>query len=337
MMKLSIILPCYNVSKYISRCLDTILAIGLSKNEYEILCVDDCSTDNTPDIIRDYQKQYPNLRLIQHTENKASGGARNTGLRAAKGEYVWYVDPDDMIYPEHVSALVELCMNKQLDVLCFNYEDIDEQENILAQPIVFKDTSVMTGLAFARNVFGDEIIYHLGYVWRIMYKRQFLLDNGIFFPEHTCWQDTTHMAETILKAQKIMGRNRNVYRYWHHDASVCGSFNLGYSGIKIYQWAFNAGYDVLNLSNEIRDIDKHYSDLFYRHACNHYFNRIPLYLCRTSTAQRANFYKQVKMHSDRVAGVYPYLNRISKILLCPLIGPVSAHILSAVYKQMHKK
>lgn len=337
MMKLSVILPCYNVSKYISRCLDTILAISLPNDEYEILCVDDCSTDNTPQIIQSYQQYHANLLLIQHEENKASGGARNTGLHAAKGEYVWYIDPDDMIYPEHVSLLLESCMNNHLDVLCFNYEDIDEQENILSQPLVFKDTEVMRGPKFVYAVFGDEIVYHLGFVWRCLYRRQLLLENSIQFPEYTCWQDTTYMAEAIMKADRVRGMNVNVYRYWHHDSSVCGSFSLGYSGVKIYQWSFNAGYLVLQLAKESKPLDSHYSNVFYQCAHTRYFNQLPIFLCRTSAKERTRFYQQIKLHSDRVAEVYPYLNRISKMLLQPVIGPLCAHILAGIYKLTHKK
>lgn len=335
MVILSIILPCYNVSKYISRCLDSIYACEISLEEYEVICVDDCSTDNTPHIISLYAEKFVNLQYIRHLSNKASGGARNTGLLAAKGEYIWYIDPDDMIYPRHVPDLLRSCLNNNLDVLCFNYEDIDEQEHILSRPKVFNDTSVMKGAEFAHKCFGSGFIYHIGYVVRFMYRRLFILENCIFFPENTCWQDTAYMPKAILLADRIQGCSLYVYRYWHHDTSVCGSFRIGYSGRKIYQWAFNAGYYVLQLSEEIKKVDNHYSNLFYSYARTHYFNQLPIFLCRTSASQRNIFYQQVELNPDRVKEVTPFMNPLSRLLLRPILGQYCAHALSVLYNIKH--
>lgn len=335
MLKLSIILPCYNVSKYISRCLDSIYTCDLSLEEYEVICVDDCSTDITPDIIVSYIEKYVNLRLIKHIENKASGGARNTGLHMAQGEYVWYIDPDDMIYPETVKFLVDKCTEGNLDVLCFNYEDIDEQEKIISKPKVFDDTQVMKGTEFAHKCFGEEFIYHIGYVTRQIFKRKFILFNKILFPENTCWQDTVYMPHAILMADRVQGSSTFAYRYRHHDMSVCGAFKLGYSGVKTYQWAFNAGYYLLKFSRDIQKWDLPYSILFFNYARSHYINKFPIFLGRSSNLQRRLFYQQVKIHSDRVKEVYPYMNRCSKLLLQPIIGPFCAQILSSIYKFKH--
>lgn len=332
MMKLSIILPCYNVSKYISRCLDTILAIGLSKDEYEILCVDDCSTDNTPDIIRDYQKRYPNLRLIQHTENKACGGARNTGLYAANGEYVWYIDPDDMVYPQMVTDVLNQCLLGKLDVICFNYEDIDEEEHILEQPKVFKDTETQNGVIFANATFGDSILYHIGYVVRFFYRREFLLENRILFPENTGWQDTVYMPQAILLAKRVKGSSALIYRYWHHDTSVCGSFVIGYSANKIYQWSFNAGVNLYDFSQKLKDIDTHYSFLFENFAKDYYINRFWLFLCKTSFVERNKFYQIIAENNLPIEYVRRQFSKLSQVLLFPLVGRIVAECMAIVYK-----
>ena len=86
MLKLSFILPCYNVAPYIGRCIESIEHQDIPQSEYEVICVDDCSTDDTVQKIKEYQAKYPNIQLICHTENKTAGGARNTGMDAAKGE-----------------------------------------------------------------------------------------------------------------------------------------------------------------------------------------------------------------------------------------------------------
>ena len=88
MIHISFILPVYGVEKYISECLDSIYSQDMPESDYEVICVDDCSPDRSNEIIRQYQQKHNNLILIEHKINKMSGGARNTGIRNAKGEYV---------------------------------------------------------------------------------------------------------------------------------------------------------------------------------------------------------------------------------------------------------
>ena len=122
--RLSFILPCFNVSSYIGACLDSLLSQDIPHEEYEIVCVNDCSTDNTRDIILNYQKNYPNIRLVDHAVNSKSGPSRNTGLENARGRYVWFVDADDMIKPGALSYLLGICEKDELDELFFNFDMI---------------------------------------------------------------------------------------------------------------------------------------------------------------------------------------------------------------------
>ena len=103
-MFLSIVIPVWNDEKYLNACLDSCLAQDLSKDEYEILCVDDGSTDKTPEILREYEERYPNVHpyFMQH-----QGGSfgRVTGMELAKGKYVWFVDHDDLVAPHALDRL----------------------------------------------------------------------------------------------------------------------------------------------------------------------------------------------------------------------------------------
>ena len=91
-MFLSIVIPVYNGENTIFRCLNSIWNQGLNENEYEVICVDDCSTDNTIKILSDIQKRHINLRLLLNEYNKRAGGCRNYGVREAKGEYILFID-----------------------------------------------------------------------------------------------------------------------------------------------------------------------------------------------------------------------------------------------------
>ena len=108
MIKLSFIVPFYNVEKYIGACLDSLYAQDIPEEEYEVICVDDCSPDNSKSIVKEYQKQHANLVLIEHPSNKGLGAARNTGIRAARGQYLWFIDSDDMVCSNVLSEIFSM-------------------------------------------------------------------------------------------------------------------------------------------------------------------------------------------------------------------------------------
>ena len=120
--KLSYIIPVYNVESYLSQCLDSIFLQAVPANQYEVICIDDTSTDASSKVILDYKKKYSNLIYIQNAVNLKAGGTRNVGLSVAKGEYVWFVDADDVIIDGSLSKILQLIQQHQLDVLCFNYQ-----------------------------------------------------------------------------------------------------------------------------------------------------------------------------------------------------------------------
>lgn len=93
MQKLSIVIPVYNTAIYLKECLESI--INQTYSEIEIICVDDCSPDNSAEIIKEYAAKDSRIKYIKHTENKFQGGARNTGINAAEGSYITFVDSDD--------------------------------------------------------------------------------------------------------------------------------------------------------------------------------------------------------------------------------------------------
>ena len=132
MLKLSFILPCYNVAPYIGRCIESIENQDIPQSDYEVICVDDCSTDDTVRKIKEYQAKYPNIQLICHEVNKTAGGARNTALDNANGKFVWCVDPDDSIQLNVVGKLIKKAEEQDLELLLFNYslqtEDGKEQK-----------------------------------------------------------------------------------------------------------------------------------------------------------------------------------------------------------------
>jgi glycosyltransferase involved in cell wall biosynthesis len=158
MLKLSFILPCYNVTPYIGRCIESIEHQDIPQSEYEVICVDDCSTDDTVQKIKEYQAKYPNIQLICHEVNKTAGGARNTGIDAAKGEYLWFVDPDDAIVENVLGDLSKQIEKLKVDILFFNYNYIDEDYGYGSEFLPFEGLAPKTSYSvvdYVVDIYGN--------------------------------------------------------------------------------------------------------------------------------------------------------------------------------------
>ena len=217
--KLSFILPCYNVERYIADCLDSIYAQDFHEKNFEVICVNDCSTDGTRSIIVDYAQKYANLTLIDHEHNMTAGGARNTGLDVAKGEYIWFVDPDDVINPISLSALYAKAETNNVDLLFFNYTDSDIELHPYRIDSSFVDSVVMNGQEFVANYFPHQLS-QLGVVWRVLYRRQYLLDNHLTYPLIRKSQDVVFSYRSLLKAKRVASLSDSCYLFRHNPNSV---------------------------------------------------------------------------------------------------------------------
>lgn len=337
---LSIIIPCYNVENFILSCFEHLKKIPLQPNEYEIICYNDCSTDNTLNVIEEATKVMPNIRVLQGKTNIGPGGGRNVALKNASGKYVWFVDADDIILPEIVSAMLGLIKNDSPDVIPFNYKEIDASDNVTAEPIVFQDSIGMNGLDFVEDVFQEGIIYHMGYPWRFLARREYLIQNDLFFPENIRYgEDTVWMPQILLLASKITSTSTFGYMYRHHNQSTCGMFDKSYPGRTIYERCFVASELLISFANNleatIQDerINK-YVQAFRKTASHNYLGQLPIYLSRASIKQRHVFFKYLKEHKFNKI-IVPYIPFLSRLIIFPIVGRLLAEGLAFVYKLKH--
>ena len=131
--KISVIIPVYNVEQYLRECLDS--CIHQTLEDIEIVCVDDCSLDNSDKILKDYAAKDNRIKIIKHETNKGPGAARNTGVTFATGEYIWFVDSDDWIAKEACQLLYNTAKKNDIDVLLFQLntfynEDRSEERRV---------------------------------------------------------------------------------------------------------------------------------------------------------------------------------------------------------------
>lgn len=188
MPKVSVIIPVYNVEKYISRCLDSVL--GQTLKDIEVICIDDCSTDNSLSVLRDYAQKDARLTVINLKKNKGAAYARNRGLEVAKGEFLGFVDPDDYIDSDYYEKLYNKAIEDNADMVkC-------------VRKTVHIDGSITT------SNLNDRIKtnkYNFTYEWTsVIYKTSLVFSNNITFPEECRKaQDVVFLNRCLLKSEKL--------------------------------------------------------------------------------------------------------------------------------------
>lgn len=225
--RLSIIIPVYNVEAYLSQCLDSVYRQDISEDEYEVICVDDCSPDKSLQILETYAAAHKNLTIVKNVENRKLGGARNAGMDIASGRYVMYIDSDDFIEDNVLGRLCSIAEQDDLDILHYDYETFPEKTMLRK----VESTEIMTG----PDMFFDKrfIWFHdLVTAWRKLYRREYLLNNKIAFAEHIMFEDNDYAILVFANALKVKHVQIDAYHYRNNPDSItrtkCSSLHISY-------------------------------------------------------------------------------------------------------------
>lgn len=221
--KLSIIVPIYNVERYLPKCVDSLLAQDIESPIYEIILVDDGSTDGSATIADSYAARYSTIRTI-HQTNRGLSAARNAGLRIARGEYVQFVDSDDYLEPNVLGALLSKMEEEHLDALRFDYQNVDENYCVFEPYRVHRSfvdytDNKVDGLSFLTNRLGYGC-----YAWQFMIRAE-LLQNCLF-TEGIYFEDTDWTPRMLAGAKYVTSVSAVVYNYLMRRDSITQSVSL---------------------------------------------------------------------------------------------------------------
>lgn len=220
--KLSVVIPVYNAEKYIRQCLDSILT--KQKIALEVICVDDCSTDGTPAILKEYQDKYENVTVIRNETNLYAGTCRNKGLMAAKGQYVHFLDSDDYVVDNAYEKLYTLAKENDLDWAKTTSEGFDDETGETVENPRYSMEKMYEGffgtlLDFQH--FPKKFMDYMAVVpWNGIYKRHFLLEKNIRFNSLFCVNDRSFFVDTCVKGERMMIAREKIVR---HRMNVSGS------------------------------------------------------------------------------------------------------------------
>lgn len=276
----SIIIPCYNVEKYLDVCIDSILCQKIK--DFEIILVDDFSDDNTKKIIQKYVSKYDNIRAIFNKENLGAGYCRNVALKEAKYDIVSFVDSDDYVESNYYENMLGTMLENNADVVVCDifvkYAEDDFNENdyrcYACQGIVEKYNFINNGLAASPC---NKLI-----------RRQLLLDN--LFPEGIMNEDVATIIAILANCNKVVYEKETYYNYIQRKSSVQNK-SISFKRFDIFK-----SVDILfNRIRDCEDYDKFFESIIYHQIIMFFVYVIP---------KEKKFYKRVKLYRE--------FNRLSK-------------------------
>ena len=200
---LTIIIPIHNGERTIVNTIESVLEIK-EKDLYEILCVDDCSTDNTLDLIHKNYSSLKNLRVIHTKKQVGCGLARNLAINEAKGDYISFLDADDQYLLKEINFLDKLISLYNSDLYLFNYKITKPNGSI--EIVQSFDEKYNIELHQSPSMIKKRPC------WSIIYKKEFLLDENIFF-KRGIWEDKDFVVETLCNSKKITQINKFLIDY----------------------------------------------------------------------------------------------------------------------------
>lgn len=212
--KVSIIVPVHNSEKYLKRCLDSIF--NQSLREIEVIAVNDESTDNSINILKEYKTIYKDkIIIIDLKERRGPGGARNEGILASKGEYIGFVDSDDDISSDMYEVLYSIAKKCDYDMVDCSFYSEYANENM--RTIGNNDLGNLT-LDKKKN-----LILHAGFIWSKIIKKSIIIENNIRFRERSIYEDIDFIRVVILYLNNIAATEKVLYYYRNNKQSVTNS------------------------------------------------------------------------------------------------------------------
>lgn len=254
---LTIVIPIYNVEKYLEECLESVYNLNLNK---EIILVNDESPDNCYKIIDKYKKLYSDETIVINQKNKGLSGARNSGLKIAKGKYIAFIDSDDFIDTQKYEEFFKKGKDENLDIIMGTYKKYktDKELEICERDKKISSIQITTGKKFFEksmelNSFREE-------VWDDIYNREFLIKNNLKFKEGLLHEDALFFIQALAKAERVKYIDIPFYIYRQREDSIMSTQNY-----KNQQHRIFIVNELIKLQNEtkIKSLNKYSLNLLW--------------------------------------------------------------------------
>lgn len=216
----SVVVPVHNTERDLATCLRSIL--GQTLADIEIICVDDASTDGSAAILQDFARRDGRIRVLTHAANQGVGGARNSGVRVARGDYIASVDSDDTIDPQMLSILHAAAVEGDFDVVCCGVRVVDAQGGLL-ESWIRPDATVIV-----QDRHRDLFDLMDPMVWNKLWRRSIFTDHDLWFPCGSRHEDLAWTYRALMKARRIRILDRPLYNYLQRMESISHQFDMAH-------------------------------------------------------------------------------------------------------------
>lgn len=267
---ISLIIPVYNVEKYIKKALDSV--VNQTMKNIQVIIVNDGSTDNSINIVEDFARKNSNFTIINQ-DNKGLAAARNAGLKIAKGKYIAFMDSDDYIEPNFLECLYKLAKDNDADISCCNYNIYLPNINANIYMPIATSNGVYKKEEALNKLIRDITLHHFS--WNKLYKRELFNNHRIEF-YNMCFEDISTSPRLFYNANKIAITSKAPYHYTMRKGSILNTMNV--CKINDYTRSFGSICDFLFEKDDYRK---------YKHSILIYGVRVTI----------VNWYSVIRMHA----------------------------------------
>ena len=247
MPKASVIIPVYNVEQYLPRCLDSV--INQTLEDIEIICINDCSTDGSLAILKEYALKDKRIKLIDFPENRGVSAARNTGIDNANGEYIAFLDPDDWWELDLIEKGLKKIQKENADIVLFCHNEFKDNKITPRKDKSEKIQNVINGDRYTKYLQDFSI-----FIWDKIYKKELLKDSGVRFVEKI------HPTEDVLLSLELLAKNPAIafldeylynYRLNREGSAMNNYDNLVSNQIKAFKTMLESDF-YINSDNKFK-------------------------------------------------------------------------------------
>ena len=264
-MKISVIVPVYNCAKYLSKCLDS-LATQTFRN-FEVICINDGSKDDSLAILNSYSLKDKRFRVFS-TQNRGQGATRNLGMKYAKGEYIYFMDGDDMLDPKTLEICYSYLLAKRLDLIMFDAETVYETEVLEKKFHGYKNAykrsreynQIYNGIEIFNKLVNNNDYFVSPCLF--MCSRALIERHNIVFPEGIIYEDNVFTYQLILSANRVSHIQKKLYKRNLRSGSTVTNPLTVFSlcsymecASEIFKFSHNQPLDYLTQLNTIKILE----------------------------------------------------------------------------------
>ncbi len=331
-MTISFIIPVYNGQDTIIPCIESIRA-QMEGKDYEIIIVDDCSSDNTRDVISEYAKSCNQVKLFCQPKNRRQGAARNRGLEEAKGDYITYIDADDLVLDGFAKAW-GIAEETKADMV-YGYMEIEKPDGIYIHKLSEDPKVIMSGKKFGERYCADGVFY---YPPSYIYRRSFMEKINTPFIENRQHEDRDWLASVLIQAESVAVCPRVTYRYTMNPLSTCRA--LRYSTVFDH---VASGIRHIDLGEKLKADCPKLSATLYAFGIEEIHHSIRLRnLTKFPWSENRHLYdaqhlQPLMVDLKRICRTNPMPIEVRVVAYCPMLTKMTTFIASPIAKFVRKR